>query len=911
MYKVVRKKMAESISKVDSPEQYDWNKWLRVPLSDDYYIEPLFSGIVDTQDIILGYTIPAERGFTFDLPKIKISKAFKQLSVQRQKTNKIFFSFPNTLSQSVKEILASARISFSLSVSHSDKGSIYKTSDGQSKQINEVTAELKSFDYRLTSPRTLNFALLLPSKKVSSKEIALFTKPEIIDLLSNLKTEVINVKLLNTENYIDPLKFSESREIKFQPISKNSSVKKIEVVKLDKLLFSLNEQKKLIRKISFPVLSTAKLPAISEIILPGVVKNMLKIMSVKNIKIALPRPRKEIKIDDTGSPEVKDYLFRGTQDQTGGAFLKELEVILQPVLKFGKEEKDTLYDFLYDYQKSAADYLSEYKLALLNDQMGIGKTCEVIGALKILFHKKDISEAIIVTSDFEAGWKRRPSELRNDCLSGWYDHLREFCHGISFGIIENNTEAEWKNPLSVKILNYKTFSEAVEKNLISFNDLSRRGCLVIDEIEDFPEIKLELLPKFVWMLSGMPTADLEKKIFEVTGREDYTNLSRTKSELAGSLRARTRQDYWIEMAPDQKKEYEKALESGRERIYDLVQAGNPFLVQSNVFTLVHQLTQIGNFYGDNDNSPKSEFLLHQLKSIQKCGKKVIILTQYDRQGTQRLEKLFAQNGIKYVLYQTGISLKEMEEAVKKFAKNQSITVFLAGMKAMNAKINFADVPYLIHFDQWWSPVATWQAEDKIISVNEKLNIYNYLIRNSIEDRIRLKLTEKGLLNRKLFDLLNSEVFYSLISNEDWLEILDLIEPKDAESVSKQEKEELQYILNLSTEDFAHKIKALFGRLGYKNFSFKTSHSADEVRLYAIAVKNSLEVKAAVQCLNMKLVTKKIVKEFVDSLVSGTDRIFIFTTGEFDKKLNKAFDNEKIEFIDKYRISNYLNMFNLI
>lgn len=304
-----------------------------------------------------------------------------------------------------------------------------------------------------------------------------------------------------------------------------------------------------------------------------------------------------------------------------------------------------------------------------------------------------------------------------------------------------------------------------------------------------------------------------------------------------------------------------------------------------------------------------------LRQFKKSEKKVLIFSQYDRQGTQKLQKLFAKNGIKYVLYQTGMSLKEMEDAIKHFEKDKSITVFLAGMKAMNIKLNLVDVPYMIHFDQWWSPVNSWQVEDRINSDkdetgNERLNVYNYFIRNSIEEKIKLKLIEKGLLNKKLLDLLSSELIYSLISNEDWLELFELIEPKDELSIRAMKNVHLQYVVNLSTDDFAHKIKALFARIGYKNVSFKTSYNPDEVRLFGVATKNSYEIKAAVQCLNMKFVPKKIVKDFVDPLVTGTDRIFIFTTGEFDENI-KGLDDERILFVDKHQISNYLYQFNLV
>ncbi len=188
MYKSVRKKVAESLSKVDLPEQYDWNKWLRVPLSDDLSVEPFYTRVIDTNDIILGFIVPTERGFTFDLPRIKISKAFKQLVIQKQKTNKIFFSFPSSLTQSIKEILSAVRVIYSLSISLSDKGSIYRIIDGQNKEIQETATEISSIESRIKSPRTSDYPLLLPSEKVILKDVALISKPNIYDLLSNLKT---------------------------------------------------------------------------------------------------------------------------------------------------------------------------------------------------------------------------------------------------------------------------------------------------------------------------------------------------------------------------------------------------------------------------------------------------------------------------------------------------------------------------------------------------------------------------------------------------------------------------------------------------------------------------------------------------------------------------------------------------
>ncbi len=915
MYRVVRKKVAESVSKLEHPEHYDWNKWLREPDTDDYYIDNIYTSVLDTDNLNVWPELPSTRGYTFDLPKVKYSKAFKQLNIQKQKTSKIFFSFPKTSLSQIKEILQKADITYSLSVSDSGKGAIFRLSDGKEK-ASGPGSEILIREFYLLIPRLFNFPMLVPGEKVYSITVGLNDEVKVLDLLSNLKTEVMNVELLNSDNIIDPLNTAESREIEFQPLQKSNSVKKVEVMQLEKLLGSIKDQKKLTNKIDFDLITAGDKP--SDVKIPSTIKNKLKILSVKNIRISSPKVKQGIKITDKILSEVNSFSFSGKQDvidESKDLLSRDLEVILQPIITFSKEEKAGIYDFLYEYQKPAADFLSEKDKALLNDELGAGKTLEVIGALKILFRRKDISNAVIVCRSEDIGWPKRPQLLSSTKLNGWFDHLQKFSPSITASIIHDNTEYEWKEPSAVKIIDHKLFSEAIEKKFISLNELNRRSCLVIDELEDFPEIVLEPAPKFLWMISGRPADKLKDKIVQITNTEEpVDSFGRTRKEISESFTKNIKQDYWVEMDPEQKLEYEKALESGREKIYDLVQAGNPFLVQSNVFTLIHQLTQIGNFYGKKESSAKSELLLHQVKNIQQSGKKVMVYSQYDRQGTQRLEKLFSKNGIKYVVYQTGISLKEMEDAVRKFTKDKSVTVFLAGMKALNAKLNLGNVDYLIHFDQWWSPVTTWQSEDKLNSTENAAssqNIYNYFVKNSIDEKIQLKLIEKGLDNKNMFDLLSSEGMYALFTNEDWLEVLELVEPKDPSSVEAMKKEHLDYITKLTTDDFSHKVKALLGRIGYKNVSFRTASNPDEMRLYASTIKNSIEVKAAVQCLNTKVVTRQAVKEFSESLVSNTEKIFVFTTGEFDGKLTKNPGDERLVFINKHQAAEYFYLFNLV
>ena len=403
----------------------------------------------------------------------------------------------------IKEILKKAEIAYSLSVSDSGKGAIFRLSEGKSKKTFETSVEILIREFYLLSPRLFHFPMLVPGEKVYSINVRLEDKVKVMDLLSNLKTEVMNVELLNSENFIDKLNKAENRKVEFQPLKESAAVKNVEVMKLDKLLSSINDQKKLVKKVSFEPLLMDEKPL--DIKIPSAIKNKLKVLSVKNIRISAPKVKQGVKITDKVLTDVKSFTFSSKQDvinENTDFLSRDLEVILQPVINFSKEEKARIYDFLYDFQKPAADFLSEKEVALLNDELGLGKTLEVIGALKILFRRKDISSAIIVCRHEDIGWSKRRPHLSDLKLNGWFDHLQKFSPSITADIIYDNTEQEWKKSSAVKIIDHKLFSEAIEKKFISLNDMNRRCCLVLDEVEDFPETILDPLPKYLWMVSG-------------------------------------------------------------------------------------------------------------------------------------------------------------------------------------------------------------------------------------------------------------------------------------------------------------------------------------------------------------------------------------------------------------------------
>ena len=238
------------------------------------------------------------------------------------------------------------------------------------------------------------------------------------------------------------------------------------------------------------------------------------------------------------------------------------------------------------------------------------------------------------------------------------------------------------------------------------------------------------------------------------------------------------QENWLSFDEEQRIEYNDALLAAKEKVNWLLEAGNPLRFQANIFTILHQLKQVCNFAANKETSPKTELLHKHLDIISQSKKKVIIFSQYDKMGTKRLEELLKKQGIKYISYQPGMSTKEMEMAVNSFIDNKNIVALIAGVKASRIKINSEDVPYAIHFDQWWNPAFLWQTEESILpntsgrKAKQNLSVYSYLIKDSIEEKIQSLLYRKGFLNKNIMDSIPAESLVELISNEEWLEVFD-------------------------------------------------------------------------------------------------------------------------------------------
>jgi SNF2 family DNA or RNA helicase len=92
-------------------------------------------------------------------------------------------------------------------------------------------------------------------------------------------------------------------------------------------------------------------------------------------------------------------------------------------------------------------------------------------------------------------------------------------------------------------------------------------------------------------------------------------------------------------------------------------------------------------------------------------------------------------------------------------------VFLISLKAGGFGLNLTAASYVVLFDPWWNPAVENQAIDRThrIGQTSKVMAYRLLMRDSIEQKIRLLQKQKGALAE---DVLGEERFAQSLTLDD-------------------------------------------------------------------------------------------------------------------------------------------------
>lgn len=611
-----------------------------------------------------------------------------------------------------------------------------------------------------------------------------------------------------------------------------------------------------------------------------------------------------------------------------------LFAVLQPPLTLEQSENLLLPNSPYPYQWQGIKFLMDNEHALLADDMGTGKTVMTTVALKILIQQTKVHHVLILCP---------PSVLYE-----WKRHLDDWAPELTSYLIRSPQKevrkSLWETPMHVYVTTYDMLKGDIENGILPKASLTHFDVVVLDEAHHIKNMKSkrfraikQLQPKRRWALTGTPVQNKIEdlaSIFEFVYPNYLTSfdlrpeqikerikpyfLRRRKREVMPNLPRKTRADIELELDEEQETAYKLAEAGIREELSAL----GDRVTKQHIFAKLTILKQICNFAPGKFSSPKTEALKEQVEEIIACGEKVIVFSQYVDEGVSKLEELLKKHGIAKIVGGQTDTVRRNE--IEKFKKRKDVPVLIASVRSGGEGLNLTEASYIVHFDHWWNPAVMWQAEDRVHRRGQTkgVNIYSYWMKDTIDDRIRQKLHEKGILFEQIVDGLAEEGIDELFTVNDWLEIFGVKNVEVAkkpvidvgiwQSMSLSEIREK--LFEIKPSEFEELVRELMHYLGYPNVKVTgKSHDGGIDVLSTRNTPNGIE-RVAAQCKRYRgNVSVHAAREFFGAISNDKSikQGFLVTTGEFTAEcLQFCQSSGMIRPISGIELAKYVKQFGL-
>ena len=395
-------------------------------------------------------------------------------------------------------------------------------------------------------------------------------------------------------------------------------------------------------------------------------------------------------------------------------------------------------DQLRPYQREGAGFLIRSESALLADAMGLGKTVQVISAVRLLVLSGVASRILVVV----------PRSLRTN----W---IREFAVWAPEVYVTHadgspaNRSAIYYLPLPVLVVTY----EQVRQDSHELDDCEPFDLVVLDEAQRIKDAASQIsiscrgIPRVrSWALTGTPVENSVEdlvSIFAFVRRDLIYNsmpwseirprikshfLRRTKEEVLPGLPPIILQDMACELQGRQRQAY-RTLWHNREDVL-----GKSFS-HIHMFSLITKLKRLCNRESHSGESVKYEALEVLLQNLSSPSDKVIVFSQY----VETLRWLSTQlHGTKHRTFHGQQDDGEREAVLDWFRGCSGPVVLLMSLRAGGVGLNLQEASMVVLFDRWWNPAVEQQAIERAHRFGRRrgpLHVVRFLVKNSIEERI--------------------------------------------------------------------------------------------------------------------------------------------------------------------------------
>jgi SNF2 family DNA or RNA helicase len=238
--------------------------------------------------------------------------------------------------------------------------------------------------------------------------------------------------------------------------------------------------------------------------------------------------------------------------------------------------------------------------------------------------------------------------------------------------------------------------------------------------------------------------------------------------VAKELPDRIEEDIFCELEPEQRTLYDAEFKHAQRMLLNMKTSEDLDKHRFHFLTSLLRLRQICchpslvSVEFKKAKSAKVLALLDLVEPIMEEGNKVLVFSQF----VSMLKLLQGElKKKKWKQYFLGGETENRGELVRTFQDDPDGAVFLISLKAGGFGLNLTAASYVALFDPWWNPAVENQAIDRTHRIGQTSHVmaYRFLIKNSIEEKIRLLQKQKSALAE---DVLGEERFAQSLTLDD-------------------------------------------------------------------------------------------------------------------------------------------------
>ncbi len=467
------------------------------------------------------------------------------------------------------------------------------------------------------------------------------------------------------------------------------------------------------------------------------------------------------------------------QEKVEAAFEGEM---LENLKKSYNPDYSLLKADLYPYQKEGIDFAIFRKAAIIADEMGLGKTLQAIGiaiSKKLIF---DFRKTLVVCpASLKEQWKKEIEKFSDEkalVIEGLPDEREKQYQKTEHFFFIVNYETILRDHLALnragfdfvildeaqRIKNFETKTASSIRRLQYKHVLVITGTPIENRLIDIFSIVSAINPSFfgpLWEFSYQHCLFDPEKHNKINGYYDLQKLNkrlepllirREKRKVLNQLPNVQQINVPLNLSPLQA-DYHAAYAKG---IASIIRKKflTPYDLQKLQLLLASMRMVCDSTYlidDETNESPKLEelkYILLEKLDVANSERKIIIFSEWVKVH-KLIGHILRENNIGFAELNGSIPVKLRGELIRKFETNPYCKIFLS-TEAGGSGLNLQVADTLINFELPWNPAKKNQRIgriDRLGQKSNKLTIFNFITRNSIEQQIASGL----LVKQNLFD----------------------------------------------------------------------------------------------------------------------------------------------------------------